>query len=231
MDQKLISRMFAIIVLAFGVASLFLTGIDLYPTKGVHMPDVPVVISFVFVAIGLGLELRNPGTEWKLQKKMLPLAVVSLAVAIWTIFTFSILSGRYPGGSENPFDQYYADVVPVYTVFTGTFFFGFFYPIFFLFKPSTNAIVGGTIYNLMCLIIVPVATAMGFMGSPYLEDYILEVIGIVMFAYWYKNTSPDKRKFLGVNSLLFTIVACIIITVVLFSLVATGVFSVPSGVM
>jgi hypothetical protein len=223
MDQELISRLFAVIVLAFGTGTLLFTGIAL---TGITLPDPPAVIGLVFIYIGLGLELWRPKTEWKLQKKMLPLAIISIVVAVWTIFTFNILIGRYPGGSENPFDAYYYKHVPLYTLFMGTFFFGFFYPIYFLFKPSTNAIIGGTIYNFMCLWADPITLAMGLKAMPYLEDYILEAIGIIMFAYWYVNTPPDRRKFLGVNSLLFTI-AVSVVMLVLLSLVATGILSVP----
>lgn len=218
MNQKLISRVFAIVVLVFGTGVLLVTGIP--------MPDPPAVIGLVFVYIGLGLELWKPRTEWKLQKKMLPLAIISMMVAVWTIFTFNILVGRYPGGAENPFDALYYARVPLYTLFIGTFFFGFFIPLYFLFKPPANAIVGGTIYNLMCLIICPIATIMGYLNGVYLEDYIMEAIGVAMFIYWYIKTPKPGRKFLGVNPLLFSLAVAIIGGAVL---IVAAVIMLPPG--
>jgi len=214
MRQETVSRLFAAIVLVFVTATLYFTGIDMYAAKGVHMPDPPVVIVSIFLYIGLGLELWKPKTEWKLQRKMLPLAIISIFFAIWTVFTFNILTGRFPGGLQNPLDAYFYEHVPLHTIFIGTFFFGFFLPIYFLFKPSANVIVGGTIYNLIGPLVGPIATAMGVFRSVYIEDYILEVAGLVMFAYWYIKTPRAERKFLRVNSLLFIVAVSVIVAVV-----------------
>ncbi len=232
MERKLASRIFAVAVLALAAATLILTGISLQAVTGANIPDPPVVIAFPFVLIGLVLEILRPKTEWHMQRKMRLLAAVSIIVAVWTIFDFGILQGRFPGGPNNPFDQHFERVVPVYTIFKGTFFFGFFFPVYFLFKPSANTIVGATIYNLSCLILVPIGTAAGaFAWPPYLEDYIMEVIGLVMFWHWYKNTPKDGRKFLGMNSLRLVVVVSVVSAIVLAGLVLAGILTVPSGVL
>lgn len=227
--QKLLGRIFAIIVLTFAIASLLITGLNLaINVPGAPpIPDPPMCIAFVFVAIGLVLEIWKPTTEWKLQKKMLPLLIISASVAVWTMFTFNILTGRYLGGPENPFDQHFAQQFPLYTLFTGTFFFGLFYPIYLVFRPSAKAIAGGVIYN----IIVPTQELIGRglkLLPPdwtiYVEDFILTSIGVIMFICWYVTMPKEKRKFLGIDLLWFVIAVDVITTSILLAMVYTGIF-------
>lgn len=225
-----LNPIFAIITIECSIAVLCFTGVDMYYVKNTHIPDPPVLVAMAFVIIGLFFELDKPMTEWKVRKVMVPFALLSIFFAIWSIFTFNIYTNRYPGGPQNPFDAHFYQVFPIYSIFIGTFFFGFFPAFYFLVKPSANAVVGATIYNLLCLIIVPIGTALGFWHYPYIEDYIMEVLGLVMFVYWYKKATLDERKFLNrFNSLIVVLIVCVIATGMLALLVFSGIFKIAPG--
>ncbi len=228
----LANSILSIIVVEVGIGVWCFTGFDQYYLQNAHVPDLPVLAAMAFVFIGLTYEAFKSKTEWKMRKEMIPFVIASAIVAIWTTFNFNLMLGRYTGGPTFPFDAHFIQVYPIYTFFRGTFFFGFFPALYFLFKPSANAIVGATIYNLLCLIVVPIETAFGLWQAPYIEGYIMQVLGLVMFAFWYKHATSDERKFLNrFNSLKVVLIACAIATGVIATLLLSGIIQLTPGVL
>jgi len=221
------NAIFAMVAIEAAIAVISFTGADMYYMRDqtIHFPDIPVLVAMVFLIPGLLYELRVPKTEWKIRKEMIPLALASLFFAVWASFTFALLFGRYPGGAQDPFDVHFHAVYPMYSVFTGTVFFGCFPAIYFMVKPSSSVVVGATVYNLLCLIVVPIGTFVFHIWKyPYIEDYIMEALGLVMFFLWYWRASSDERKLFGrFTSLLVILVTCAIAVGVLLVLVLTGV--------
>lgn len=208
MKGKLVSRAFAFIVLFFMVFWLIRYFFGLQPlfaqTFG-PIPGLPHWWQMIMVVL-IGLELRRPRTIWRLQKPMIPLAVVSIIVMVFYVLGSNMLQGiqggeLFPGGIlARPLDQIIID----------TFIIGFFFAIYLLFVPSPRIAWAPVPFSIIDGVIRPViavAGGAGVMGIPglFLEDHIPNLIVLAMFAYWFTRRkrffTPAERSIKGLFSL------------------------------